>query len=463
MTDHAADKPSKATTEGKEAADDLDVVFPDENARARSSRYTSQQRMPPSGQPNQIPSPYDDIDNMENLFDESQTEEVMLGAPSYGGANYTDNATGPNLPDNSAYDLAVDSGVDLGAVDSMLDTEPVAEAPSGGQKKPEDNPEFPDIFDTSNEGSPLGRGVDDHFERLHEDSPASGKRIQLTEDDYADRFFPGVDEEVSRETNPEESGRGVESEPSASRLPEEVAASSSLGAIKSRTNIGILLGLLGIVGSAAAVWMNLGTSDRVDRLETQRAVHAPVAKTQDQSAAIASLNRRLDELSGQFAAHMKQVAKMQAKPVSVERAAPAEKQAAAKPAAAVTTHEKPAIAAPEKKAVPKGHATTKPTVSVAKKSMQPPDASSAAKPVVAPKGSEWVVNLSSFSSPAAVNRRLAHLKKLGIQAESIKVTVHGRTWYRLRAIGYASEKEAREQLKVLEKKVGIKDAWIGVR
>jgi cell division septation protein DedD len=468
MTDHAADKPSESKAEGQAAAEDLDAMFPDENEHARRPRHTGQQPTPPAGATNQNSasqkfSSYTDMDKMESLLDESQTEEEMLGMPPYRGAGYTRPVTEPAFPEAPAYDLTADSDVDLDSMESLLDLESAKSVPSATQGKPKDESEYLDIFDATNDSSSLEGGAGAHYEDLHEDSPASGKRIQLTEDDYADRFFPGRSEEPSRETGSEDSGREAEAESSASRLPEEpAAASSSPGALKSRTNIGILLGLLGVIGSALALWMNLGISDRVAHLETQRIAQAPAVKTHDQSAAIASLNHRLDELSGQFAAHMKQVAQTEAGSAPT---APAAQAAPEKPAAPVTVPAQPAAqTAPEKPAA------TKPAVPAAVPA-QPAAAASAkpspaTKPMVvaqSPKGGEWVVNLSSYSTPAAAGRELARLKKLGIQAESVKVGVNGRTWYRLRALGYASEKEAREQLKIVEKQVGITDAWIGVR
>ena len=34
-------------------------------------------------------------------------------------------------------------------------------------------------------------------------------------------------------------------------------------------------------------------------------------------------------------------------------------------------------------------------------------------------------------------------------------------WYRVRVAGFASEQEAQEQLVVLSKKLGIRNAWVG--
>lgn len=469
MMDNAADKPSESKIEDEPAAAEHDLIFPDENENISVRKHGAQQQQttpPPAEKEQKFSSPVD-IDDMEGLLDEGRTEEEILGMPSYGGVNGTKPASEPAFPDTPAYDPTANSAAGMGSMENMVDLESAGSAQSTTQEKSKEESEFMDIFDASNDSPSLEGGMEDRFDDLHEDPLDSGKRIQLTEDDYADRFFPGRDDTSSYHTDTEEDDHGAQAASNGASAEDSGPAPSSLGALKSRTNIGILLGLLGVIGSAVALWLTLGISDQVAHLETQRSVKAPVVKTADQSAAIASLNRRLDKLSGQFAEHMKQVAESQARPAP---AAPEAQIASAKPVAtsavAVKPASKPAV---KKQAVskPASPAAVPVKPAMAKQKVPTPaKASPAAKPVLAAQPSkrgEWVVNLSSFGAPAAAASELARLKKLGVQAESIKVVVHGRTWFRLRVPGYASEKVAREQLKVLEKQVGIKDAWIGVR
>ncbi len=470
MTDRAADKPSDATAKGEAAAKELGEMFPDENEHTRGARHSGKQTESPAVETYQEVSPYADMDQLGKLLDEGQSEEEMLGMPPYRGER-SQPVTEQSQPDLSTYDPNIDATMEMNSMEDMVDIDSMETAPSPERESPKAESEYLDIFDTSNEKPSHGTDAQGRTERLNEDSANPGKRIRLTEDDYADRFFPGREEEPSRDKEVEESGSEIEEEPSASPSVEEPVAASSLDAIKSRARIGILLGLLGVVGAGAAIWLNFGTSNRVDQLEARRVASSPAAAVHAETAAIASLNRRVDKLSGRFAAHMKQFAQMQDK-VALQKAAESKPAAPAaaqpKPVASAAMHPKPVSAKPAAPAAKKPKpVTTTPAVAAVKHatsgSAKP---SSSARPVAAAHPSrkgEWVVNLSSFRKPAMAARELARVKKLGVQADSIKVEVHGQTWFRIRALGFASEKAARAHLKAVEKRVGISDAWIGAR
>jgi len=88
-------------------------------------------------------------------------------------------------------------------------------------------------------------------------------------------------------------------------------------------------------------------------------------------------------------------------------------------------------------------------------------ASSRSKPAAASGG--WVVNLTSVASEAAAEEELKRLKGLGIDAESARVEINGKPWYRIRVGGFADSAAAQAKRDELARKLGIKDGWIGRR
>lgn len=89
---------------------------------------------------------------------------------------------------------------------------------------------------------------------------------------------------------------------------------------------------------------------------------------------------------------------------------------------------------------------------------------SAHRPVTAQvsptSNAEWVINLASVGSKLAASKALSRYKTQGIPAEIYSTVVRGKTWYRLRIVGFASKQEANTQKHYLASKHGIKDAWI---
>ncbi|EAU54128.1 SPOR domain-containing protein [Mariprofundus ferrooxydans] len=94
-----------------------------------------------------------------------------------------------------------------------------------------------------------------------------------------------------------------------------------------------------------------------------------------------------------------------------------------------------------------------------------PKASSVAKsskPTVTPATShrgEWVINIVSLDSLSAANKEQSRLRKRGLRTEVAEITVHGRTWYRVRSQGFVSKEAADRYKQTLASKYGIKDAW----
>lgn len=85
----------------------------------------------------------------------------------------------------------------------------------------------------------------------------------------------------------------------------------------------------------------------------------------------------------------------------------------------------------------------------------------AAKP--APASGDWTVILVSFATSAQAENEKSRLQKLGIRSEVSKTVVDGKSRYRLRVPGYTSQETAKAAIPAIERKSGIKGAWVAHR
>jgi cell division septation protein DedD len=76
------------------------------------------------------------------------------------------------------------------------------------------------------------------------------------------------------------------------------------------------------------------------------------------------------------------------------------------------------------------------------------------------KNNGWVVNLISFSTRKKADKELARIRELGVIAEIVQAEAHGKTWFRIRAPGFASKQEALTQKDIMSLQLGIDDAWV---
>jgi len=76
---------------------------------------------------------------------------------------------------------------------------------------------------------------------------------------------------------------------------------------------------------------------------------------------------------------------------------------------------------------------------------------------------DWYISLASFRLQRDAEAMLKRLEQQGVRADYISFIGSRKDyiWYRVRVSGFASEQEAQEQLVVLAKKLGIRDAWVG--
>ncbi|MFQ5582726.1 MAG: SPOR domain-containing protein, partial [Mariprofundaceae bacterium] len=245
--------------------------------------------------------------------------------------------------------------------------------------------------------------------------PAQAERPQQTDElALASGDFEADKEEEVVSTSEAPAPISAEAEESLAAVPAEepavearpaAAGESQVPAKRQGTGFATMLGFLGFTVAAAALWMNLELTKRVDQLENQL---ADVQQTQ----------RRPQSIDAQSSAP------------------------AGKPSA--STHAKT-----KAKKV-----TTQPTKP--KRPITPATRISTGKTT-----GNWVVNLDSFTKAKAADAQVRKLRKLGISAEKTQVNSQGKTWYRIRVSGFANADQAKAHGEMLASKHGIKGAWVG--
>jgi cell division septation protein DedD len=78
-------------------------------------------------------------------------------------------------------------------------------------------------------------------------------------------------------------------------------------------------------------------------------------------------------------------------------------------------------------------------------------------------GGIWVINLASLPDQPAANRFAARAHAKQVNVETIQATVKGKTFWRVRAGGFASREDARAAADSIETRLGIKESWISRR
>jgi cell division septation protein DedD len=101
---------------------------------------------------------------------------------------------------------------------------------------------------------------------------------------------------------------------------------------------------------------------------------------------------------------------------------------------------------------------TKPLVS--KPTPKSPVAAAPRTKSVAASSQGWAINLISLTSEKDADEELARLHKLGVRAEKQKALKDGKVWYRLRVPGFTSYEGAKAYVDTVEKKAGVKNAWV---
>ena len=144
------------------------------------------------------------------------------------------------------------------------------------------------------------------------------------------------------------------------------------------------------------------------------------------------------------------------RPVKADKA-PVPQPPARKAAGTATKSTPSPKARPHDKAVSKADA--KPEADVVKTS-----AGAAAAPVQSSAQQDWVLNVAYFERREPIIELMEKFWQSGIVTEQQKVTVKGKTGYRLRITGFSSSAEASEFAKhKIDAGLGIKDPWVSRR
>ena len=372
--------------------------------------------------------------------------------------------------------------------------------------------DFKDLFpeDEAEEGAAEGEGRDasealdeldaflDDFEQgFDPDGDAAGKsssdteedsrQLELEDDDldlavseaadevaFGDDWAPEGGQEELDEPEEQEPELVLESEPPAQQelniSAEEVAAvaagasassaasqtvTPSVGAVAQGggPGKGAMLAVAGtlllvLVLSAAALWIGLGTTGRLDAME-QKLSHLPQASGRAPSlgtnaqiqAELRNLTARVNELAviieGPIS-HLRQSSEESL--AAIEQRLSKLEQGAVAPAVATPP-------APIRKLVEKSGTAPHERAPVAEASTRNSD-------------SAWVINLISLRSEKDAQEEMLRLRKAGVRVEMQRALSDGQTWYRLRVPGFTSYEGAKAYINTVEKQAGVKNAWV---
>jgi len=366
------------------------------------------------------------------MTDHPEDKPLENKTPDTGGPASSGSHSGDVKGDHADFDRTIDLGAYV--------------FPDPDSQSTDSTPQFDNMVEDAAEQP---GGSDDNLNDENYALTTSVKKIELTEADYVEidtastdmpQAADGISDDMPEDINEPETAINSQVITAAANeahalqdKPETTAEDKTpktspveepavTPAPHPRTGLATALGLIGMTGALGALWMVFGLSGRMDQLESQLAAMQNNSTTLNQRNDIDSLSQRVDELSTQLTAHLKAVAQI-------------------KEASPVPDVKEPSAPAP---------VTTNPAVI-------------AIKPAMDSMHGAWVVNLTSLSHAVAANNEVAHLKKLGIRAESIKIKTQGKIWYRIRVSGFISAEEADRQRKILGNRLGIHDAWIGKR
>jgi TolA-binding protein len=257
------------------------------------------------------------------------------------------------------------------------------------------------------------------------------------------------------------------------------------------SNFASALGVVAILVAAVVYWLNMDLSERVTDLETQSYPEVnQMLKTEEQIAALDQKIKASEQLQALQTKTLKQQIrdsekkntqqalklKQHANAISLKLEGLSNKVSKLAAAKSKKTAIKrlPAKIRPVKKVKAK-RVAAKPTAAKrpassatknahGKENFDPfvPIHSSAAAPASFPaKKGEYAVILRSMGSEKAAVKELARIRGMGIAADSIPVQIRGKKWYRIWVTGFPDIQTALKQKKMLSKKLGIHDAWIG--
>jgi cell division septation protein DedD len=216
------------------------------------------------------------------------------------------------------------------------------------------------------------------------------------------------------------------------------ATAPAMGRAMQWSVISIMLVALAL--SATAAWLAFSTASELDRL--QRSVQAIQQKelgmVQRDTPALSSMRTELHTL----AARVNELAAVIEGPMSHLRQS-----------------NEDTLADIEKRLV-ELEAAAGPQTAKAVTSKPAARQKATSRPAAGTSGAGWVINLVSLSSEKDADAELKHLRSLGVRAEKSRAEKDGKVWYRLRVPGFTSYEGAKAYIDTIEKKTGVKNAWV---
>ncbi|PIS18899.1 MAG: hypothetical protein COW19_11230 [Zetaproteobacteria bacterium CG12_big_fil_rev_8_21_14_0_65_55_1124] len=329
-----AKSPKKPKGKDEVTSEPSDSMFPDESGDSSELETQRSANTPvASSATEQKPKPASTLDDIEDLFVEEESE-----ASSGGGKDDAKTL----LKSGKTEGTIAASGLDVEAVENDAASELVDDM--------EDEEKAPDIFNTTSDDSlnPNEEGETSEGDIAESDAPDQQDKaltkvnaveadVEASEQEESKASDQSIDkdsieekstaperrESMDMESSTEHAATTVAKDDVAEHASKKHAESStkhrsgdsthkpaSLAVEKPRMGMGVIVGLIGIIAAIGAIGMNIGMSGRIAQLEAQLASGVPSSGASYQGAEIASIKQQLDALSGQFSAHMSQIAQV---------------------------------------------------------------------------------------------------------------------------------------------------------
>lgn len=349
-----------------------------------------------------------------------------------------------------------------------------------------------DLFDRPDQESGFAPPPDDDFDLNRFSDTVDAADDARREDEEDDSVEEWNDEPDNGPIIPDRDE--IRIPPAAPVTP--AAGQSKKGSQGGGLSIATILAAAALLASVYAIWLGGGQSDRIAQLETNErpkiedmdklqnqdinalanklsAVEKEQQKLAAMKAGLESMiakqaEKNRSDLAGLESRVQKQEEKHKADLVALmqresnNHKAMMEKLAVQKPASSKpgSTPAQPVQKAPVA-AKPKT-STQKPVIddSELPGPIESASEAQAAGSSAADRQSSWGVNLMSVESEAAATKEIERLRGLGIQAESIAITVGGRQMHRIRVAGFASKQEALDMQARLARENGLKGTWV---
>jgi cell division septation protein DedD len=204
--------------------------------------------------------------------------------------------------------------------------------------------------------------------------------------------------------------------------------------------VALLLGILAVVCAVAAGLYSQTLKVELENLRQQVETTGPArvaAPAESTTGELARLQTRIEELGARLEEYGHSVQLTEEDRASIQERFDNIEQSIN----ALRMSQKPDVSAP--------HPTT---IAMAPNSV-------ITQPQPAARKGDWIVNLESFTNEKDADRLIDRYISKGIPVEKFSVKIRGKTWHRLRVVGFASAEEAEAYINGTAKQNGFPYAW----